>query len=348
LPYSFSNFVWWSDEELRALLEKRIPGLGEEIATRTSAESRMREALTELLKEKGVVAEVQWEEPSNSALEPLDPMFFGMRLPERPKPTIVFSIFSPKIQIDKVLLQSEAADAIAVLQTEAKSLEGRAYSASGDSFTKFRLSELLEQKGYLDAQIHLSHSPPRKDGDRFLVNLSISIDAGPRYHVSTIKANGGPLLAGRDLSQFFRVKAGDLGGRNPFGPLENNLRQFYEHYGYADVYVETQTNLDREDALVEYRLNVVPGPVYHLRSLIIQNLKADQEDRVRDLLGMKPGDIYLGEAVTDLYRKVHNEPLLKGYNFGFGPKRDRTANLIDLTLDFHREGSEGESSVTIK
>jgi hypothetical protein len=33
LPYSFSNFVWWSDGELRALLLKRIPGLGDEIAT---------------------------------------------------------------------------------------------------------------------------------------------------------------------------------------------------------------------------------------------------------------------------------------------------------------------------
>ncbi|HMD77372.1 MAG TPA: hypothetical protein VKG86_08360 [Terracidiphilus sp.] len=31
LPYSFGNFVWWGDDELRALLKKRIPGLGDEI-----------------------------------------------------------------------------------------------------------------------------------------------------------------------------------------------------------------------------------------------------------------------------------------------------------------------------
>jgi hypothetical protein len=64
LPYSFGNFVWWSDEELRDLLKKRIPGLGGEISTTSASIGRMREALTALLKEKGIDADVLSEEPS--------------------------------------------------------------------------------------------------------------------------------------------------------------------------------------------------------------------------------------------------------------------------------------------
>src|ERR1039457_2728719 len=30
LSYAFSNFVWWTDADLRAQLKKRIPGLGDE------------------------------------------------------------------------------------------------------------------------------------------------------------------------------------------------------------------------------------------------------------------------------------------------------------------------------
>jgi len=67
LPYSFGNFVWWSDDELRSLLKKRIPGLGDEIATTTAAEGRVRDALKALLKEKGITAEVQSQEPSYSS-----------------------------------------------------------------------------------------------------------------------------------------------------------------------------------------------------------------------------------------------------------------------------------------
>jgi len=101
-----------------------------------------------------------------------------------------------------------------------------------------------------------------------------------------------------------------------------------------------------EHALVAYRLDVIPGPVYHLRSVAIKNLDAPQENRVRELLGMKPGDVFLDEAVNGLYRKIADDPLLKGYRFSFGPKRDKTANAIDLSLDFFKNGNE--SKVTIK
>jgi hypothetical protein len=67
LPYSFGNFVWWSDEELRVLLKKRIPGLGDEIAPTTATEGRIRDALKAMLKEKGILAEIQSEEPSFSS-----------------------------------------------------------------------------------------------------------------------------------------------------------------------------------------------------------------------------------------------------------------------------------------
>jgi hypothetical protein len=346
LPYGFSNFVWWSDDELRTLLKKRIPGLDDEIATTTVAEGKLRDALTELLREKGIVAEVQSQEPSNSAFAPLDPMFSGRHLPERPKPAIEFSILSPRIQIDHVLLQSDSEDAVAVLQAEAKSFEGKPYSASGDQFTAFRLGEVLGQKGYLSAQVHLSHQPPRKDGERFLVDLSISIDSGPKYHVSSITADGGPLLAGRDLSQYFGIKKGDVAVSSAFWNLEPKLRAYYEHSGYADVDFEDQPTLDRDKGLAVYRLVVVPGPIYHLRGVTVQNISPEQESKVRELLGMKSGDLYQDDAVNGLYQKISDEPLLKGYRFSFGPKRDRVANAIDLSLNFYKEGDQ--SNVTIK
>jgi hypothetical protein len=347
LPYTFSNFVWWSDEDLRALLKRRIPGLGEEIATTTAAEGKLRGALTELLKDKGIAAEVQSQEPSNSAFAPVDPMFFGKHLPERPRPAIVFSVLRPEVRIDHVLLHAESEDAIAVLQAEAKSFEGKPYSASGDSFTAFRLGEVLGQTGFLSAQVRLSHEFPRKEGDRFLVDLSISVDSGPKYHISSITADGGPLLQGRDLSQFIGIRKGDVApGPQAFWNLESKLRAFYEHSGYEDVDFEDQPILDRDHGLAAYHLSVIPGPIYHLRSVTVRNLNPEQERKARELLGIKPGDVYQGDAIQGLYSKISDEPLLKGYRFSYGPKRDRTANGIDLSLEFYKDN--GKSNVTVK
>ena len=346
LPYSFGNFVWWSDDELRALLKKRIPGLGDEIATTTAAEGRVRDALKALLKEKGITAEVQSEEPSYSAIGPHDSELFGVRLPAPPQPAIRFTLLAPRIAVDKVLVTGEPDDLRRALDAEAKRYEGKPYGTGGALFLRDHLDQLLSKGGYLAGEAKVAHLPPRRDGDSFLVDLSVSIDAGPVFHVSSIAADGGPLFEGRNLSQYFTVKPGDAAGLPAFGGLGAELAAFYRHSGYADVDVEVQPTLDREHALVAYRLDVIPGPVYHLRSVAIKNLDAPQENRVRELLGMKPGDVFLDEAVNGLYRKIADDPLLKGYRFSFGPKRDKTANAIDLSLDFFKNGNE--SKVTIK
>ncbi len=89
-----------------------------------------------------------------------------------------------------------------------------------------------------------------------------------------------------------------------------------------------------------------PRPVYHLRSLTIEKLDAEREKRVREIFGMKPGDLYREQAITDLYHAISNEPLLRGYIFSHSPNLDRTAAVVDLTLDFAKEG--GSATVTIQ
>jgi hypothetical protein len=61
---------------------------------------------------------------------------------------------------------------------------------------------------------------------------------------------------------------------------------------------------------------------------------------------MKAGDLYRDGAITDLYHAIPNEPLLKGWTFSFSPKRDRAAAVVDLTLDFSKEG--GQATVTVQ
>jgi outer membrane protein assembly factor BamA len=188
--------------------------------------------------------------------------------------------------------------------------------------------------------------PVSREGDHFQVDLTVTVTAGPQYHVSSVNADGGPLLSGRDLSTLYGMKQGDIPGRYPLSGLESQLRAFYLHYGYADVEIRNLPVLDRDHALVSYHLDVIPGPVYHLRSLTIHNLDTTQESKARDLLGMKPGDIYLDEAVTGLYHKLAAEPLLASSGFTFSPTKDKVAAAVDLSLDFYTPSDK--SSVTIK
>jgi outer membrane protein assembly factor BamA len=340
LPYAFSNFVWWSDDELHAQLKKRIPGLGDEIAPDSDALRKIREALKQMLKEKGIQAEVQSEEPSTFE-------FTAERAPGALPPAIFFSILTPEVLVDKVVITQVPEDPAASLRKSLQSREGHLYSSRGDWLVISNATEEMKSEGYLECgQVHVAHDTPRIEGNRWLVNLIVSVTPGPQYHIGSITADGGPLLKGVDLSRFFTLKPGDVAGTSPVSALGLQLEGFYIQKGYADVKVPSPPILDRDKALVSYHLEVTPGPIYHLHSLTIHNLDAEREKRVRQMLGLSVGGVYDGTAVGALFRKIGADPALAGYDFTYIPAMDDARAMVDLTLDFFKISDKG--NVTVK
>jgi hypothetical protein len=328
-PYSFTNFVWWSDVDLRNSLKQRIPNLTGEFSRNSPMERKVRVTLVQLLKEKGIRAEVQSEEPS------LD-IASRTRVPEAPPPSIAFSVATPpQIKIEKLTVEGAPPDRSDLLLSMAASFAGRPYSANAFWIEKSQMAQTLQQVGYLSAIVELQPGAPLKDGEIYFVPIKAIVTAGPRYHVSSVKVDGGPLLKGKDLTQYSSLKPGDVATTSAFGRLANSIRPLYWQAGYADVDFQGAPVLDPAKGLAAYQFEVLPGPVYHLRSLKITNLNSDQEAQVRTALGIKPGDVYDAFAVTTLNRKLSGP--LPGYNFTFSPKEDKKAQLVDLSLDFYKQ-----------
>jgi hypothetical protein len=242
-PYSFSNFPWWSDSELREVLKQRIPGLTDEISRSSNAEGKIRIVLKQILKEKGIQAEVQSEEPS------LD-VFKQTRVPEAPAPSIIFELAAPtKIVIENLVLDNPPADAGLALTDVTATLKGRPYSEGVFWSISQNVRQALQQVGYLSSMVEMDHDPSHKDGESYLVPLIAKIESGPKYHVAAVTGDGGPLLAGRDLSPYFSLKKGDVATPSAFGRLYGSLRSMYWRAGYADVEFKGDPIIDKEHAL---------------------------------------------------------------------------------------------------
>ncbi len=248
--------------------------------------------------------------------------------------------------MDKVVISQAPDGLISALSENLRRREGHEYSGEQDWLVRSNTKDELESKGYLESGVDVEHDRPRRDGDHYLVNLLVSVKPGPQYRISSITADGGLLLPGKNLSQFFARKAGEVTGAGPFGRLAGELRAYYWQYGYADVEIHAPPVLDRQHAQVSYHLEVTPGQLYHLRSLTIHNLNAEQESKTRELLGMKPGDVFDQIAINGLNRKLSADPLMAAYGFTFGPTKNKSAATVDLTLDFYKVSDK--SSVTIK
>jgi hypothetical protein len=333
-PYRFSNFPWWTDIELHAMLKERIPGLGDEVTAETIG--RVRDTLRALLKVKGIAAEIQSEEPSSSGLNPQEPEeldFWGMQFPPTPKPSVEFSILSPSILIGRVSFLPENGVPVPAAQSEAKEQEGKPFTDSNNVFMQYRAQKVLRQNGYLTAEVKVGHGTPRRDGENILVDLTLSTNLGPKFTVSSVSADGGPLLQGKDLSSLLVVKTGDAAGRDPFQRVDPGLTEWYHRFGYLEVQLEHEPVLDREHALVSYHLRVVPGPVYHLRQLTVRSLNPAQEAKVRELLGMKSGDPFNTNAVDTLQQKCSKEPVFSGRNVVDEIKKDVGTRTVDLIVE---------------
>jgi outer membrane protein assembly factor BamA len=218
-----------------------------------------------------------------------------------------------------------------------QSMQGQPDSAQQEEAARARAIQELGAHGYLEATVAVTHDAPRAEGGRSVNDLQVTVTPGRQYRISSITAGGGPLLPSRDFSPGFAARPGDIAGEGAFGRVPADLRAYYWRYGYADVETHVSRELDRKQATVGLRLDVIPGPVYHLHSVNIQNLGPEQESKVQALLGLKAGDVFDQTAVTTLYHKVATEPSLAGYGFTFTPKEDKTAAMVDLNLDFYKK-----------
>jgi outer membrane protein assembly factor BamA len=214
-------------------------------------------------------------------------------------------------------------------------LVGTPYSAQTDETLRTKAEQELAAHGYLEATAAVTHDNASP------VNVMVTMTPGRQYRISSISAGGGPLLPGRDFSPGFSSKPGDIAGAGAFGHVPSDLRTYYWRNGYADVETHVSTQLDMKQGTAAYRLDVSPGQLYHVRSVTLQNLSADQESKVRGWLGLKPGDVFDQTAVTGLYRKLPTEPSLASYTFTSTPKEDKAAAAVDLVLDFHKKQPGG-------
>ena len=134
LPYTFTNFPWWTDAQIRTELKHRIPSLGDEVSRGSAQEAQLRDALTAMLAAKGVHATVISDEPSpTSAVVSAFMKTLPFYIPgTAQRPHIEFSISAPQILVGGLELDSSPEGDLVgrvARQMEGKPFDVRRHSA---------------------------------------------------------------------------------------------------------------------------------------------------------------------------------------------------------------------------
>jgi outer membrane protein assembly factor BamA len=244
----------------------------------------------------------------------------------------------PKILVGSVTISGAPALIEPQLTGFTDAVKGKPYNSAGYWYPKSRVTDVLQASGYLSATESLAAGPAEKvSASEYHVPLTLHIDSGPQYHIAALTVDGGPLFPNEDLAKRTAIGPGAIAMPSIAHHLEASIDAAYRHAGYPYVQFDDDPQLDVEHGLATYHIRVDPGPQYHIRSVSFANLDPALEPVAREILGIKPGDVYNSTALIMLLPKLRRDPRFNGLNFSYKPTEDAQNHLVDLSVAFFKQ-----------
>jgi len=317
LPLEFTNFPWWSDDEIMASLNGKVPLFQGTVPTSGSVRTGIERALEALVATKGVTATVK---------SGVIPEAQGVR-----RTAVYYSIDTPKVQIGTIKLAGQNPEMGAKIDKLTEDLGRHGYFEVGGAMGD-RLAKAFHDEGYLDATISDLHRIPTGTGP-VLVDLNATVVPGGLYRISKIDFADTPVVPGAELLRKTQLKEGQPALDLSVSAATTAIKDRYGREGYVTPDIKIVPKLDAEKHLVAYHYDIVPGPQYHLRSVKTTHLPASETAKFQADFPLKPGDLYNTDLLADFrakWKSQHHTATIHLYD----PTPDRAAQQVDLIVVF--------------
>lgn len=172
-----------------------------------------------------------------------------------------------------------------------------------DQYSRQKLSADLEKlksfymnRGYLEFAVdstQVSISPDKQD-----VFITVNINEGARYQVSSVKLAGDFLISEEELKALVTVKAGDVFSREKLNESNKVISERLGKEGYAFANVNAAPEIDKEKRQVAFTIFVDPGKRVYVRRINIAGNAKTRDEVIRRELRQMEGAWYDGERVT--------------------------------------------------
>lgn len=324
----FANFVWWSPEELVALVRARQPLFQGSIPNAGNLQDSVLSTLTTLLTEKGV---------PGAHVTAIHTAALGASASS----IVSFSVDSPTVVIHSVTLTGTSPDQKPHFATFLKNQAGEPYEeGTTRAALASGIANLYRNDGFLDAKLEtVTHTAPIVNAGRVDLDLTGTVVEGEPYKVSSLTWAGSDVLSSADFAKSAKLHPGDLAGQNLLKASLASLANAYYAKGYQDVRVQAPATLDPATHQVAYTVRVIPGDQYRLKSIQTAGLSDAQKHEFDANWHMHPGDFYDLTYINTFLRKNTALRSLEGYSGKYRAVADPDTHLVDLTVTFVKGGT---------
>jgi hypothetical protein len=321
LPARYKNFVWWSDDELNALVHSRIPLFTGQVPVTGTIKDSVASALTEILASKSVKASVS---SVNSAS-------LGGKVGGT-----LFAIDDPLVEVGEVRIDQVSSGAAASIADVKKRFVGQDYDAynSGPSLRQNVQNAYLDL-GYLDIAV----DPPVRgipDAGQSAIRVSLSTTAheGSTYHVSKMEWPESQIVSRATFVEASQLKSGDLASRMALMRTEAAETARFQSVGYLDAKVSSRGQKDEGRHEIAYSFEAVPGEQYKVASVKTPGLSAEQQAEFDKVWKLAPGQFYNAEPIGAALQKLASNKAFQGFVARPELQKNPQTHMVVVTISF--------------
>jgi outer membrane protein insertion porin family len=291
VPARFDNFVWFTDDELRAALASRVPLFKQLLPLTGNFTYRVSEALQALLSEKRFPGRVDYlrnAEVSSGTLTAID-----------------YRVEEVVIRIHGVEFPGASPEHAALLTAAARRLMGAVYERSTlAESAKIDLLPVYLQRGYLkaafgpsDARV-LPQPAPSSTPDDAQALADVQVDAivpvapGKIYSTSSVELKGNSAIAPSEIAPLLHLPSGQPADAVRLLHDLENAAKLYRSRGYMTVQIKPDAQFDEDKSTVRYVINVVEGGLYKMGELEITGLDTQAKAKMRAAWTLREGEPY--------------------------------------------------------
>jgi outer membrane protein insertion porin family len=285
VPARFTDFVWFTDEELRRKVHERVPLFNGELPAVGRLADEVSDVLQALLVEKNIPGHVEYSRKHDKSehLQAID-----------------YSVAGVSVRIRQLEFPGAGAGELAALQAAGGKLTDREYSHEFvNSFIERALLPIYHERGYLKAACAppepkvAKSSEAHSDGPQAtFVDMTFEVVPGMQYKLSGLEWSGNKEFPSETLQQLIHAKTGQPANTVKLEDDLNSVRELYGSRGYILSSIKVAAQFDEGTGTVALRLAVDEGSVYRMGELEFRGIDNGLTARLRAAWKIRPGEVY--------------------------------------------------------
>jgi outer membrane protein assembly factor BamA len=293
VPTRFENFVWFTNDELQAALQRRVPLFKQLLPLTGNLPDRVEEALQAILSEKSYPGRVDYlREAQDQNGGPLT--------------AIEYRVEEISILVRGFEFPGATPEQSALLTTAARRAIGGKYTRSGlAEVAKFDLLPVYLQRGYLKAAFGPSEArvapQPSSGADaqnstelrsELQVDAILPVTPGKVYSTSGVDWKGNSAITTSQLSPLLHLPLGQPADAVRLLDDVKAVGKLYRSRGYMAVQIKPDVQFDDEKSTVHYELNVIESDLYKMGELEIVGLDTQAKAQMQAAWTLREGQPY--------------------------------------------------------